>query len=320
MNCDKLKVYFLGSGRIAVPILSSIADSHRISLVGIATQMDRPAGRKKLLTPTPVGEWCSGKGMQPDKPASVNTPEFLERLRGMDGLDMIFVSSFGQILKQDILSLPRLGCINLHASLLPRYRGASPVQAAILNGDEMTGVCFMQMEKGLDTGPVFSTFEYRIQPGQKSDELEYALGVLASQNVEDALLGIASGRLKAMPQDSSNATYAGKIKKENGGIDWSSSASKIERMLMAYHPWPGIFFNLQTGVRRQRMAITELACLDVSGAPGEVLRADNKDFIVACGRGAISLKKIVPEGKREMAGTEFVQGCHGLVGKIMGNG
>ncbi|HBC87705.1 MAG TPA: methionyl-tRNA formyltransferase [Lentisphaeria bacterium] len=320
MNCDKLKVYFLGSGRIAVPILSSLAESPRISLAGIGTQMDRPAGRKRHVTPTPVGEWCSGRGIQADKPASVNTPEFLEKLRSLGGLDMILVSSFGQILKQDILSLPRLGCINLHASLLPAYRGASPVQTAILNGDEKTGVCFMLMEKGLDTGPVFSASEYRIQPGQKADELEYALGVLASQKVESVLLDIASAKLKAVPQDDVRATYAGKIKKEHGGINWGSPARRIERMLRAYHPWPGIFFNLQLGARKLRMAITELACLEIPGTPGQVLKADRKDLIVACGEGAVSLKKVIPEGKREMSGTEFVQGCHGLEGMILGNG
>ncbi|OGV53535.1 MAG: methionyl-tRNA formyltransferase [Lentisphaerae bacterium GWF2_50_93] len=319
MNCDILKVYFLGSGRIAVPILSSLKKSPRISLAGIGTQMDRPAGRKNLVTPTPVGDWCRENGISPDKPASVNSPEFLEKLRGMDGLDMIFVSSFGQLLKQEILSLPRLGCINLHASLLPAYRGASPLQAAILNGDLKTGVCFMQMEKGLDTGPVFSTSEYQIQAGQKADELEYALGVLAASDTENVLLDIASGLLKPVPQDNAKATYAGKIRKEHGEIRWNSPAVEIERKLRAYHPWPGVFFNLQNGGRKIRMAITELACLDISGTPGRILKADKKDLIVACGDGAVSLKKVVPEGKREMSGTEFVRGCQDIEGVVLAN-
>ncbi len=319
MNCDNLKVYFLGSGRIAVPLLSSLLDSRKISLVGIGTQVDRPAGRKRHLTPTPVGDWCAGRGIVPDKPASVNSPEFLGKLRGIGGLDMIFVSSFGQILRQDILSMPRIACVNLHASLLPAYRGASPVQAAILNGDAKTGVCFMQMEKGLDTGPVFSCSEYRIQQGQKADELEYALGVLAAKDVESVLLDIASGGLKPVPQDDSKASYAGKIKKEHGMLDWKRPARAIERMLRAYHPWPGVFFNMAHGGKMFRIAITELACLDMPGLPGQVLRADKRDLVVACGEGALSLKKIVPEGKREMAGTEFVQGCQGLEGIILQN-
>jgi methionyl-tRNA formyltransferase len=319
MNRDKLKIYFLGSGRIAVPLLSTLAASQKISLVGTGTQKDRPAGRKRHIRPTPVGDWSEAHSFRVDKPDSVNSPEFIRLLREISP-DMIFVSSFGQILKQEILSLPRLGCINLHASILPAFRGASPIQAAILGGDRITGVSFMQMEKGLDTGPVYHVNEYEIQPGQKADELEHALGVLGSQHVEDVLLRIASGELKARPQDDSKATHAGKIKKEHGEIRWSEPARKIERMLRAYHPWPGIFFSIPHSGRKMRISVTELACLDICGKPGQILQADKKDFIVACGTGAISLKKLVPEGKREMSGVEFVQGCHGLEGMSVGDG
>jgi methionyl-tRNA formyltransferase len=319
MNRDKIKIYFLGSGRIAVPLLSTLAVSQKVSLVGIGTQGDRPAGRNRHVRPTPVGEWCAAQSLRVDKPDSVNSPEFTGLLRGISP-DIIFVLSFGQILKQEILSLPRLGCINLHASILPAYRGASPLQAAILNGDRITGVSFMQMDKGLDTGPVYHVCEYEIPPGQKADGLENSLGVLGSQHVEDVLLKIASGELSARPQDDSKATHAGKIKKGHGEIRWSEPARKIERMLRAYHPWPGIFFSVPHSGRKMRISVTELACLDICGSPGQVLEADRNDFVVACGTGAISLKKIVPEGKREMSGVEFVQGCHGLKGMILGEG
>lgn len=319
MNRDKLKIYFLGSGRIAVPLLSRLAVSQNISLVGIGTQKDRPAGRKRHMRPTPVGEWCEAQSLRVDKPDSVNSPEFIRLLREISP-DMIFVSSFGQLLKQEILSLPRLGCINLHASILPAYRGASPLQAAILAGDRITGVTFMQMEKGLDTGAVYHVCEYEILPGQKADELEHSLGVLGSQHEEEILLKIASGELRARPQDDSRATHAGKIKKEHGEINWADPARKIERMLRAYHPWPGIFFAIPHSGSKMRISVTELACLDVCGNPGRVLEADKKDFVIACGTGAISLKKLVPEGKREMSGVEFVQGCHGLEGMVLGDG
>ncbi len=319
MNRDKLKIYFLGSGRIAVPLLSRLAVSQNISLVGIGTQQDRPAGRKRHIRPTPVGEWCEAQSLRADKPDSVNSPEFIGLLRGLSP-DMIFVSSFGQILKQEILSLPSLGCINLHASILPAYRGASPLQAAILGGDRITGVSFMQMEKGLDTGPVYHVCEYEILPGQKADELEHSLGDLASRYLDDVLLKIASGELRASTQDDSRATHAGKIKKEHGEIRWSEPARKIERMLRAYHPWPGIFFSIPHAGRKMRISVTELVCLDICGNPGQILKADNKDLIIACGSGALSIKKVVPEGKREMAGIEFVQGYHGLEGMTLGNG
>lgn len=319
MNRDKLKIYFLGSGRIAVPLLARLAASQELSLVGIGTQKDRPAGRKRHIRPTPVGEWCEAQSIRVDKPDSVNSPEFIRLLREISP-DMIYVSSFGQLLKQEILSLPRLGCINLHASILPAYRGASPLQAAILAGDRITGVSFMQMEKGLDTGAVYHVCEYEILPGQKADELEHALGVLGSQFEEEVLLKIASGELRARPQDDSMATHAGKIKKEHGKISWSEPARKIERMLRAYHPWPGIFFTVPHSGNAIRISVTELVCLDICGSPGRILKADKKDFVIACGTGAISLKKLVPEGKREMSGVEFVQGCHGLEGMVLGDG
>ncbi|MFA6569396.1 MAG: methionyl-tRNA formyltransferase [Victivallales bacterium] len=319
MNRDKLKIYFLGSGRIAVPLLSRLAVSQNISLVGIGTQKDRPAGRKRHIRPTPVGEWCEAQGLVADKPDSVNSPGFAGLLRGISP-DMIFVSSFGQILKQEILSLPRLGCINLHASVLPAYRGASPLQAAILGGDRITGVSFMRMEKGLDTGPVYHVCEYEILPGQRADELEHSLGELASRHLEGVLLKIASGELSPRPQDDSRATHAGKIRKEHGEVCWADPARKIERMLRAYHPWPGIFFMIPHVGRKTRISVTDLVCLDICGNPGQILRADNRDLVIACGEGALSLKKVVPEGKREMSGIEFVQGYHGLEGMTLGNG
>lgn len=304
-----LKLYFLGSGPIAVPVLNVLSHSPKIELVGIGTQPDKPVGRKKVLTPTAVGQWCDDNNRKVDKISSVNTPEFLESLKNA-GTEMIFVASFGQLLKTEILDFPSFGCINLHASLLPLYRGASPIAATLINGDVQTGITFMKMDPGLDTGPVYCRFEYEIPYGQKADELEDALGQLAGEHVEETLMKIAAGELTSVPQDHDSATHAGKINKQDGSLDWNVPAEKVVNMVRAYYPWPGVYFQLDIPGRKCRIRITEAELeLDYSGKPGEVLKADKHEWVIACCKGAVSLNKVIPEGKKQMTGPEFLRGC-----------
>ena len=306
---EKAKVYFLGAGMIAVPVLKAALASPHIEIAGTGTQPDKPSGRSRRMTPSPMGLWCEENSIPVEKISSVNSPDFLETLR-RKSIDMLLVVSFGQILKQELLSLPRAGCINVHASLLPKYRGASPIASAILNGDAETGVCFMKMDKGLDTGAVYSTFRMPLTGKEDAESLELALGNLAAEHSGTILRDIFNGALTAVPQDTSLASYSGKISKEDGLIDWSRPAQELERKSRAYHPWPGISFPLKTTSRETVVRISSCEMADgFSGSPGETVAADKKEWIIACGTGALRLLKVVPQGKKEMSGAEFIRGC-----------
>ena len=311
----KIRLYFLGSGKIAVPILQAVANSDSIEVVGVGTQEDQPSGRKKKLHPTPVGAWAEENGIVADKPNSVNKFSFLSKLESLSP-DFVLVASFGQLLKKKILSLPGLGCINVHASLLPKYRGASPIIAPILNGDVSTGVAIMEMEKGLDTGAVFASFEHRLTGVENAEGLELVLGRIAAENIEDVLMKIYYNELVSLPQDHSKSTYVGKIKKSDGEIDWSFSAIKIERMIRAYYPWPGVYFYLNLdNNKRKKIQITEaVVCHNENVEQGQVVKADKKGWIIACSTGSLEIKKMIPEGKKEMSGAEFIRGCRILEG------
>lgn len=304
------RVYYLGSGDIAVAPLAALLADDGIELLGVGTQIDRPAGRGRRLVPTPVGAFAAGKCLTVDKIANVNAPDFLSGLRDMSP-DFLVVVSFGQILRRDILSLPKISCVNVHASLLPRHRGASPVAAAILAGDDETGVSFMRMDAGLDTGPVYETSRLELTGRENAVDLELALGELAARGLPSLLRRVAAG-LPPVPQDNDAATYAGKISKANGRIDWRWPAIEIDRAVRAYRGWPGASFALADG-RRLRVAESVVEP-DLNGAPGTVLLADKKRWIVACGEGALELLRVVPAGRNEMSGAEFLRGRPMLTG------
>jgi methionyl-tRNA formyltransferase len=304
----KIRTYFMGSGDIAVPLLATLDSSKTIELLGICTQCDKPAGRKKIMTPTPIGQWCAEKNIAVDKPKSVNSPEFLAKLAKLN-LDFIFVVSFGQILKQPLLDIPKIACVNLHASLLPRHRGASPIVAAILAGDSKVGVTFMKMDAGLDSGPEYALFTYS-PCKERADELEMILGNLAAEHVEETLTKITSGKLIPVPQDDSSATHSGKIKKSDALIDWNDSATIIERKIRAYHPWPGAHFFIETPKRKIKLTITSAKLTESTNnaTPGETIIANKSNWIIACGDGALSITTLKPEGKNEMTAAEFLRG------------
>ena len=314
----KIKVYFLGSGKIAVPVLNRLVWSDRIELMGIGTQLDRPAGRNKKLHPTPVGEFAHASGLPADKIPSVNTEEFLDYLKWL-APDFIVVVSFGQILKAPLLELPKQSCVNVHASLLPRYRGASPIAAAIVNHDLRTGICFIKMDRGLDTGRVYSSFEYALSGNERADWLEEALGRLAADKMVDVLESIIKEKNKGVAQNDEYAELTKKIHKGDGIIDWNLAAADIESRVRGYYPWPGTTFVLQAHGRKINIRVTSASVHALlSGKPGEVLQADKKSWIIACGANALELLTVVPQGKKEMRGIDFLNGCHLDKGIIVG--
>ncbi len=300
-------VFLLGSGAIAIPSFERLMDTDGVEVLGVATQPDRPAGRKRAPTPTPVARWAEERGINPLKPESVNTENFLRALREL-APDIVLVASFGQILKPHFLDLPSVACVNIHASLLPKYRGASPIAAAILAGDERSGISFMRMDAGLDTGPVYAQFDMPIGK-MKADALEMALAELAAKHVVDILLDVVSGALTPMPQNDSEATITRKTRKSAGSVDWQRPARWIDRMARAYHPWPGAFFKIETPKRIIRIIIADARPLDntPNAKPGETLEAGDV-WTIACGEGAIVIERLVPEGGKEMSASEFLRG------------
>ncbi|MBE6379483.1 MAG: methionyl-tRNA formyltransferase [Lentisphaerae bacterium] len=315
-----LKVYMLGSGAIAVPVLKKLLEQSRdglFELLGIGTQPDRPAGRKRTLMPTPVGAFAAENGLKIDKFESLNDGAAQAKLEKL-APDFLLVVSYGQLLKKPLLALPKYGCVNIHASLLPRYRGASPITRAIVNGDARTGVCFMDMEVGLDSGKVYYTLERSLNNTEYADALEVELGELAAEKTLEVLENIAAGSLTGTPQDPALVTMTTKLKKSDGVIDWQQSAVQIEAMVRAYTPWPGASFMLELNGELKSLIITraEIVENDLPTSPGTIIRADKKKFVIACGSGALEIAELIVPGKKAMPGANFLNGCReNLAGK-----
>ena len=313
-----VNIYILASGAIAVPVIRELTNSSVINICGISTQPDKPVGRKKILTPTPVGQWADENNISCERCTNVNDPEFIKKLKSLKP-DIILVFAFGQLLKEEILSLPSNGCINLHASILPKYRGAAPINAAILEGDAETGVSVMQMEKGLDTGPVYDIFKIDISDNDTAESLENKLAELAAEITVGALLKIANDGQQPVPQDESKATHVGKISKNDGLISWNSTAKQVIRKIRAFTPWPGVFFRISTPKGDKKIQVTECEaeeCID-HPTPGTVLQADKYGWTIACEKSVLKLLRIIPEGKKEMKATDFLLGCQVEAGSVL---
>jgi methionyl-tRNA formyltransferase len=314
---NKIRIYFLGSGKIAVPILGQLINAKSVELVGVGTQLDRPSGRHNIMHPTPIGEFAALSGIPVDKVASVNTPEFIDYIKGL-APDFILVVSFGQILKKKLLDLPLISCVNVHASLLPHYRGASPITAAIIHREDKTGICFMRMDEGLDTGDIYCSYEHHLYGHEYADLLEESLGLLAAAKVEVVLDGIAADALRPFPQEHNKASFTRKIHKNDGFLNWNDSADDIEAKVRGYYPWPGVSFKIIAHQREISLRITSAVVKHgLHGQPGEILQADKRGWVIACGRDALEIHTVVPQGRKEMRGIEFINGCHLAVGNSL---
>ncbi len=307
---DKLRVFFLGSGDIAVPVLEGLSCAPGVELLGVVSQIDRPAGRKKLLTPTPVSQAADRMGLVLRKVPKVNDPEFVAWLKGME-LDFIVVVSFGQLLKSELLHLPRYGCVNVHASLLPRYRGASPVRSAILNCESATGVSFMAMDEGMDTGAVYRMIERTLDGSERSDTLEIELGRMAAAEIGEVLNRIAAGELTPEKQDIRMVSYCSKLKKSDGLLDFTGSAAELDAKIRAYQPWPGGYFMVSIdGGKPQQLKIEEAVVSDVfvGGMMGRIVVVDRQRMFIKCGKGALEILSLTPAGKKTMRTRDYLNG------------
>jgi methionyl-tRNA formyltransferase len=306
-----MKLVFAGTPEFARASLEALVESGR-QPAAVYTQPDRPAGRGKKLTASPVKRHAVEHGIPVYQPASLRDDAAVEELRALQP-DLLIVAAYGLILPQAVLDIPTHGCINVHASILPRWRGAAPIQAAILAGDATTGISLMRMTAGLDCGPVYHIDEIAIGAGETAGELHDRLAALGANALVEHLDDIIAGRLQAVDQDDSLATYAPKIDKQDAEIDWGLPAAEVARRVRAYNPFPGAF----THERETRLKVWRAAPTDGSGEPGEVLHFGSDAIVVACGEGALRLDELQLPGKRRAPAHEFA-GQTDLSGRRLG--
>lgn len=294
------RIIFAGTPEFAVASLRALIDSDAIPCA-VLTQPDRPAGRGKSLTASPVKKLAEKHGIPVMQPQGLRDEAAVSKLRDLQP-DIMVVAAYGLILPQTVLDIPRAGCLNVHASLLPRWRGAAPIQAAVLAGDEQSGVCLMSMEAGLDTGPVYAREEVSIgdreTAGELHDRLASVGGLLLARNIS----AIVNGELTAVAQDDTEATYAPKIKTADAELMWTRSATELDRVVRAYNPVPGAWFMLGD----ERIKCWQARPCEARNAPaGTVISTDAEGIVIACGDGALVLESLQRPGRRAVTATEF---------------
>jgi methionyl-tRNA formyltransferase len=295
------RVLFAGTPEFALASLQALIAAG-IEPLAVLTQPDRPAGRGKHLTQSPVKQFALEQGIEVLQPKTLKDPEEAAKLAAFEP-DILVVAAYGLILPQDVLDIPTHGCLNVHASLLPRWRGAAPIQAAILAGDRETGVSLMGMTAGLDCGPVYAEEAVAIGANETAGELHDRLAALGGQLLVRHFAAIVAGTLHAAEQDDTSATYAGKISKQDARLDWQQPADVLHRQVRAYNPVPGAFFMVDD------MQIKCWRASVVSGSAGatsgQVLAVDRDGIVVACGSGALCLESLQRPGKRPVTAHEF---------------
>jgi methionyl-tRNA formyltransferase len=307
---DCLRIVFFGTPDFAVPTLDALLAS-RHPVVAVITQPDRPRGRGQRTSPAPVKARALSAGLAILQPERLRDEPFLDNLRAL-AADLGVVAAYGRILTDAVLAAPRLGMINVHASLLPKYRGAAPVHRAIVAGERETGVTIMRIVKALDAGPMLATARRPIGGDETGDQVERALARIGADLLVRVVDAIASGRVHETPQDESAATYAHRLTKQDGLVDWTWPAARIHDLIRGLHPWPHAYSFLQA----QRLILLRSAEGDPvhAASPGTILEASGDHLVVATGSATLRLLEIQPEGKRPMAIREFLAGHHLAVG------
>ncbi|HSP78962.1 MAG TPA: methionyl-tRNA formyltransferase [Myxococcaceae bacterium] len=298
---ERPRIIFMGTPEFAVPSLTALFEIGEV--VAVVTQPDKPKGRGQALAISPVKACALERGVPVLQPVKLRTPPFSEELRQY-APDVCVVTAYGRILPKDVLELPRKGCVNVHASLLPRFRGAAPIQWAIAHGDAETGVSLMVMDEGLDTGPVLAEKRLPIAPDETSATLHEKLSGLGGELLRECLPAYLRDELRPVPQPSEGVVLAPIIQKEEGRLDFTRPAVELERRLRAFTPWPGAFTTLEGKlfkVHRTKVG-------QGRGEPGTVLSSGPQGLEVACGEGSLVLLEVQPEGKRVMGAGEFLAG------------
>ncbi len=301
LKIDKiLRVIYMGTPQFAVPSLVAISQTEDV--VRVVTQPDRQAGRGRKMIPSPVKEEALDRGIPCLQPTKISEPEFIRTLRDYS-CDLFVVAAFGQILPPEVLEIPKYGCINIHASLLPRYRGASPIAAAIAAGEGKTGITTMWMDAGLDTGDILMQRELEIGPEETTGVLTERLAILGARTLLQTLKALREGRLHKTPQNDAEATTTPRLKKEQGAIDWNERTETIRNKVRAMDPWPGAY----TVAGGEILKIWRVTPGEGQGHPGEVLHADRR-FQVGTQDGSVVIETLQRPGKRRVSGAEFLRG------------
>ena len=302
-----LRVIFMGSAELSCDSLRALLALPEFSVVAVVTQPDRPKGRELKLHPSPVKQLALQANLPVLQPERARDDAFVGALRSLRP-DLIAVAAYGQILPQSVLDLPRFGCLNVHTSLLPRYRGAAPIQWAVLNGDTETGVTIMKMAAGLDTGDILAQATTPIESTDTSATLHDRLARMGAELLVRTIPDYVAGRISPRPQPADGVTYAPKIKKQDGHIDWTQPARAIWNRVRGLVPWPGAFSYLPGQPQPHLLKFWQAEVVDRSGSPGEVLQADKAGLVIGCGSGALNILVLQREGGRRLTAREFLAG------------
>jgi len=300
-----LRIIFMGTPELAGVCLEALLREPAVSVVAVVTQPDRPKGRELKLQPSPVKRIAARAGLPVLQPEKAREENFLAELRRLQP-DLIAVAAFGQILPKSILELPRFGCLNVHTSLLPKYRGAAPIQRAILNDEPETGVTIMKMDVGLDTGDILTQRATPILPDDNAETLHDRLAGIGAELLVRTIPDYVAGNITPRPQQAELATHAPKIRKEDGRVDWCLPARTIWNRIRAFTPWPGAFTHLPTPPRL--LKIWQAEVVSQNGPAGEILNADKTGVVVGCGQDALRILTLQREGGRQMSAQEFLAG------------
>jgi methionyl-tRNA formyltransferase len=303
-----MRVVFIGTGEIGVPTLHALLGSEEHQLAAVVTQPDKPVGRDQRIEPSPIKKALAGTKIPILQPARIKDRQSIDEISARSP-QAIVVMAYGQILPRGILETPRVACLNLHASLLPRHRGAAPIQAAIASGDSETGITVMYMDEGLDTGDILLQRKIDILPTETGGSLHDRLGQIAPDALLESLQLLAKEIAPRIPQNNALATYASKLNRNDGKIDWSQPADILERKIRAFNPWPGAFTTIAAKSGKPRiLKIFSASIVDLVGEPGEILQTEERGLVIAASERALLLEEVQPEGKRRMTSVEFLHG------------
>jgi len=313
-----LRVVFMGSAGLARGSLQALVDANFCDVIAVVTQSDKRKGREMKSLPTPVGELSTDLGIATLKPARARDAEFIETIRRLNP-DLMVVVAYGQILPQELLDIPKFGCLNVHTSILPKYRGAAPIQWAIVDGEPETGVTIMKMDAGLDTGDVVSEARTPISSEDNGQTLHDRLARMGADLLVNTIPGFVDGSIVPKPQPGEGSTYARKITKQDGLIDWSRSAHEIFNQTRGFTPWPGAFTYLPDEKKPKLLKLWKVELAEKSsGSAGGVLLAAGEDLVIGCGAGALRILELQKEGSRRMTTREFLPGAGVSVGQKLG--